>query len=213
MNIEQVKSHGAAIAHLLEVNVARWRADYGWSFEAVPYAPSTLHACTAAWGTMVNTGAPFPVFAGARSIYPTHNHNHMFRMVHAGFHVLRQSDMSLAGETRVHQAVGAFLFRSPGTDYTRLHTGLTLTERVYVVNSMGQSLLHDICGGFPEDQCKFVSEILTLAAVKKMDLRELVQHWIKVTEGEIMFEVESETPVQMPPRYTLDPEWWENFQG
>lgn len=92
------------------------------------------------------------VWAGGteNTIYPRHGDNHLFRALHDAYHVELNSGFDLAGELRVSLTMYEDL---------RLRGMQDAPALVYLIDTLGQSLMHFRKGEHASDQLAFVTSI------------------------------------------------------
>lgn len=82
------------------------------------------------------------------TIYPRHGDNHRFRALHDAYHVELNSGFDLAGELRVSLTM---------YDDLRLRGMQDAPALVYLIDTVGQSLMHFLTGEHVPDQLTFVT--------------------------------------------------------
>lgn len=128
------------------------------SFRVIPVPvdnpPEDFHALRAHVRSMSTTeqAAHIHVWAGGseNTIYPRPEDNYLFRALHDAYHVELNSGFDLAGELRVSLTMYEDL---------RLRGMQDAPALAYLIDTVGQSLMHFLTGEHVPDQLAFVTEV------------------------------------------------------
>jgi hypothetical protein len=144
---------GRSLGRTMIYKAARMTRDLGFSYVPVDEPPETLEELLQALHEAPGKG--FPVWAGASSdtIYGAAEANWAFRFLHDLSHCVLAAPTTSEHEHVVHAYLAKSLRIGSGHD-------MTLEDRLYWIDSAGQTMHFDMHGQFPVDQLEFCIEVL-----------------------------------------------------